>query len=143
MSLPPHLSDFGALRTLPIHYSRGLNIPFKTNHRYLRVAQTEWLHLPIWLLWDLLRFRPDIVICGEFGPKALLAYLLARARRVPLVLWSEATVAHSQVISRLQRCLRAFLIRRATAFLAWGDQEQTIWVHSASTKAKSIAVPRR
>jgi glycosyltransferase involved in cell wall biosynthesis len=121
LSLPPHLSDAGALRHLPIHYSRGLNIPFKTRHAHLRVAQTEWLHLPILLPWDLLRFRPDIVICGELGPKSLLAYLLARVRRVPLVLWSEATLAHSRGISRLQRWLRTFLIARATAFLAWGE----------------------
>ena len=121
MSLPPHLSDAGALRRLPIHYSRGLNIPFKTRHAHLRVAQTEWLHLPIFLPWDMLRFRPDIIICGEFGPKSLLAFLLARVRRVPLVLWSEATFAHSRGISRLQRWLRAFLMARATAFLAWGE----------------------
>jgi glycosyltransferase involved in cell wall biosynthesis len=121
LSLPPHLSDAGALRHLPVHYSRGLNIPFKTRHAHLRVAQTEWLHLPILLPWDLLRFRPDIVICGELGPKSLLAYLLARVRRVPLVLWSEATLAHSRGISRLQRWLRTFLIARATAFLAWGE----------------------
>jgi glycosyltransferase involved in cell wall biosynthesis len=121
LSLPPHLSDAGALRHLPVHYSRGLNIPFKTRHAHLRVAQTEWLHLPILLPWDLLRFSPDIVICGELGPKSLLAYLLARVRRVPLVLWSEATLAHSRGISRLQRWLRTFLISRATAFLAWGE----------------------
>jgi glycosyltransferase involved in cell wall biosynthesis len=37
------------------------------------------------------------------------------------VLWSEATLAHSRGISRLQRWLRTFLIARATAFLAWGE----------------------
>ena len=121
MSLPPHLSDTGALRNLPIQYSRGLNIPFKTRHVHLRTIQTEWLHLPILLLWDLLRFRPDIIICGELGTKSLLAYLLARVRRVPLVLWTEATLAHSRGISRFQRCLRTFLIPRASAFLAWGE----------------------
>jgi glycosyltransferase involved in cell wall biosynthesis len=121
VSLPTHLSDADALRRLPIHYSRGLNIPFKTPHVHLRVAQTEWLHLPMLLPLDLLRFRPDVVICGEFGPKSLLAYLFARVRGVPLVLWSEATLAHSRGISRLQRWIRTFLVARATAFLAWGE----------------------
>ena len=106
---------------MPIHYSRGLNIPLKTRHAHLRVTQTEWLHLPILLPLDLIRFRPDIVICGELGSKSLLAYLLASVRGVPLVLWSEATLADSRGISRLQRWIRTFLIARATAFLAWGE----------------------
>lgn len=121
VSLPPQASDAQAIAALPIRYSRGINIRRKTRHAQVGAVQTEWLHVPLLLPWDLLRCRPDIIISGEFGLRSLVAYLVSRWRRIPLVLWSEETRECARSISRLQARVRTFLIARATAFLAWGE----------------------
>jgi glycosyltransferase involved in cell wall biosynthesis len=120
LSMPEHCSDEEARATLPLHSSGGFNLKHRTYHREAGVEQVETLPVPILLPADLHRFRPDIVIAGEFGLRSLLAGLAARLRSVPLVLWTEEIAESAKSISGLQRMLRAFLLPRADAFLTWG-----------------------
>ena len=101
------------------HY-RGLNLKWRTRYPHIATAYTEALHIPLGLFVDLLRYRPDLVISGEFGLRSVVAYLVAKLRRIPLVLATEEIPERARAISSLQKRLRAFLIPRATAFLAWG-----------------------
>jgi glycosyltransferase involved in cell wall biosynthesis len=120
LSLPLDRSSEEARLSLPLHYSCGLTFDYKTCHEETGTIQTEPLPAPIGLLPDILSFRPDVIISGEFGARSLIALLASRLAGCPLILWSEEILERAKGISRLQQRVRAFLISRASAFLAWG-----------------------
>jgi len=120
LSQPEHCSDAQARRSLPLRYSRGFNIPLRSKHRSVTTFQVESAPVPILLLRDLLRFRPDLIISGEFGLRSLVGWAVSRLLGVPLVLWSEETTAAAAKISSLQLWIRRFLIPAADRYLAWG-----------------------
>ena len=120
VSSPLHMSDVQAVNTLPIHYSKGINLPYKTYHNDTKAHQFQSLYIPFGLPLDLLLYRPDLIISGEFGLRSLVAMVVARLRGIPFVLWSEEIAESAKGISKKQRILRNILIPRATACLAWG-----------------------
>jgi glycosyltransferase involved in cell wall biosynthesis len=120
LSNPLAQSDPAARHSLPLRYSRGINLRHKTLHPQRGVIQEEGLPLPLSLPFDLLRFRPHLIISGEFGLRSLIAWASSRLLGVPLVLWSEEIEECAQNISGNQRRVREFLFPRAAAFLAWG-----------------------
>lgn len=121
LSLPCEMSDQRARTTLAMTHSRGLNLKWRTRHPHLATSYTEALHIPLALIFDLLRYRPDLIISGEFGLRSLVAYWVARSCRIPLLLWTEEIAERAKSISASQKRLRAFLIPRATSLLAWGE----------------------
>ena len=99
VSSPLDRSDVQAVNTLPIRYSKGINLPYKTYHNDTKAHQFQNLYIPFGLPPDLLFFRPDLIISGEFGLRSLVAMMVARLRGIPFVLWSEE-IAESAKIGR-------------------------------------------
>ena len=120
LSNPLAQSDQEARQSLPLRYSRGINLRHKTFHPQRGVNQEECLPVPLSLPFDLLRFRPHLIISGEFGLRSLIAWGSSKLLGVPLVLWSEEIEESAQNISVNQRRVREFLFPRTAAFLAWG-----------------------
>lgn len=121
VSMPAAASDPAARKNLPLHYSQGWNIRYKTIHKENGTSQVESLPVPVKLLWDLMTFKPDVIISGEFGLRSVIALFVAQRRGVPLILWSEETAECAKAISGAQQLLRRFLLPKASAFLAWGN----------------------
>lgn len=119
LSLPIECSIPQAHDTLPLHYSPGVNLPWRTYHRQVARHQTEPLHIPVRLFYDLLRFRPHVIISGELGVRTLVAWLLSKFLGSRLVIWTEEITDTARSCSKLQQRLRRFLVPRASAFLAW------------------------
>lgn len=121
LSLPIGCCDERARVELPLEHVRGINLNWSTHHRQVETVQTETLNVPFQLATVLWRYRPDIIVSGEFGLRSLAAYAVAKALRIPFLLWSEEIAESAIGISTAQKWLRSFLIPRATAFLAWGQ----------------------
>lgn len=120
VSLPIERSVPQARTTLPLHYSPGINLRWRTYHRQAARHQTEPLHIPVRLLYDLLRFRPQVIISGELGVRTFAAWSLSKLLGSRLVIWTEEIAETARSKSHLQQEIRRFLIPRARAFLAWG-----------------------
>lgn len=120
VSLPLNLADNEAKQSLSLRYSKGINLQRRTVHHDTGTDQVEWLHIPVMLFFDLLQFRPDVIISGEFGLRSVMAFVAARCLGAPLVLWSEEIKENAVAAKGVRRRLRSFLIRHADAFLAWG-----------------------
>jgi glycosyltransferase involved in cell wall biosynthesis len=73
------------------------------------------------LIWDLLRYRPSIIVSGDLGIRSLFCWAIARMIRAKLILWSEDIASSAAGRSRLQKALRRFLVTRPACFLAWGE----------------------
>lgn len=120
VSLSPEYSDPFAREVLDLRHSKTLNLRLATQTRSEGVVQKERLPLPLGLPFDLARFRPGVIISADMGARSLIAWLVARLLRVPLLIWTEETLAHDAIVGRLQQRLRRFLLPRADGFLAWG-----------------------
>ena len=91
------------------------------------VASSQWstLQLP-WGAFDALdRFRPDVVLSSELGPRTALAALWAKRAGVPLVIWSYQALTAARAAGRLRRGLRRGLLARADAVVGMGVQART------------------
>ncbi len=86
------------------------------------VRRGRTLHLPLALPLALLRFRPEVVVSGELGPRSWLALLYCLLARVPLVLWAYPSRAGARSASGTRLRLRRFLLRRAHAVIGMGAQ---------------------
>jgi glycosyltransferase involved in cell wall biosynthesis/peptidoglycan/xylan/chitin deacetylase (PgdA/CDA1 family) len=80
------------------------------------------IHLPIGHLWDLWRFRPDVIISGELGARTLIAALYARLFRSRLLVYFEGTPHTERDISAKQRWVRRIIRRAPHAYLVDGLQ---------------------
>jgi len=85
--------------------------------------QVLTLHLPLSLPRDLARFRPDVVISHELGPRTALAAAYARLFRVPLVIWSyQSLVSAASGNPRLRRSL----LSQASAVIGMGSEAREV-----------------
>ncbi len=119
-TLPPEASGPATCASLPITAVRSLNIPTSTMHRARGVVQEELLQVPVTLVFDLLRFRPDLIVSGEFGVRSLMALAAARLCGARFVLWSEEIEETAWEKGRARTAIRNLLVRNASAFLPFG-----------------------
>jgi glycosyltransferase involved in cell wall biosynthesis len=120
LSDPLGRSDPRVPEVLPVVHSAGIDFMGRVVHRAARTVQEETVHVPVRLPPALMRFRPDLLISGEFGLRSIAALAVARRLGVPLALSSEEIDETGKAVSLARRLLRRMLLPRADAFLAWG-----------------------
>lgn len=121
VTVPLSKSCQEAIATLPIKHSASVNLHRTTRHESTGTTQREPLSVPLALVRDLIRSRPDVVVSGDLGVRSLVCLLSAKFIGARFVLWSEDIETSAIGRSKLQKWLRRFLVKRADAFLAWGD----------------------
>ncbi len=121
VSMPLEASCDLARTHLHLERPLTLNVNVGTRHVEVGTHQKEVVPLPIGLIWSLIRFRPNAIISGDFGPRTLLCWLVARMIGARLLIWTEEIRSSSRGRSTLQRALRRLLLPRADGFLAWGE----------------------
>jgi glycosyltransferase involved in cell wall biosynthesis len=112
-----------------------VNLRYSTIHTSTGATQREFLAVPLSILADLIRYRPDVIVSGDLGLRSFVCWCAARLLGARFVLWSEDIASSAAGRSRLQQRLRRFLVGRADAFLAWGTPAQGY--------LSSLNVPRR
>jgi glycosyltransferase involved in cell wall biosynthesis len=90
------------------------------------VPRTLTRHLPLGLFRSLCRFRPDVVISGELGPRTVVAWLYCTLMRVPLVVWSYHSRASGRAAGRMRSIWRRWLLGRARAVIGMGVQAREV-----------------
>lgn len=100
-------------------YVRGIAVPYWRNGP---TREERWLQLRYGVLPALARFRPDVIVSGEMGPRSLQAMLYAKLRRIPLLLWWEGTQHTEGWVPGWKQRLRRSLVRGASRFWANGRE---------------------
>ena len=121
VSMPLEASCDVARAHLHLERPLTLNVHIGTTHVAAGTHQREAVPFPIGLIGSLIRFRPKAIISGDFGPRTLLCWLIARMIGARLLIWTEEILSSARGRSKLQRALRRFLLPRADGFLAWGE----------------------
>lgn len=114
--------------TKGLDVEKTFSLSWKRSIRYtrpIRFKQTVTLHLPIGLLFSLIKYRPDIVISHELGFRTLIATLYCSIFRKPLVIWAYQSRVTSQQAPWRQR-VRRFMLKRANAVIGMGTQAREV-----------------
>ena len=96
--------------------SSTIKLPFRYD--------TKYIHISHGVKTALRELRPAIVIGSEYNPTAVQALQYCRKKKIPYISWTDGTLHSERNINRIQRFLRSYVIRHASACLA------------SSTKAK-------
>ena len=113
--------------------------------------QTLERHYPIGLVTDLLRYRPDVIISGELGPRTLIATVAGRLTGAPVIPWTYHPTAQSTV-AESGAGLKKMLAKYAPAVIGMGTQAREVLtrmgchrdrIFDAWNAADSASVTRR
>lgn len=92
-------------------------VPFSISRK---IGEEKEFVVNPFLLFTLLRERPDVVICGGFNVATIMAWLYSLLTGAKYVIWTEATLHTDGKASPLRLGLRRILAKRASAFIDAG-----------------------
>jgi glycosyltransferase involved in cell wall biosynthesis len=96
------------------------NLSFRTIWKHERFNEPHELHVPYDTIMQLRRYRPDVIISGEFGLRTVQAIAYAEVARVPLIIWATLTEHLEISRSRARQVLRRGLVRMADRIVVNG-----------------------
>lgn len=121
LTLPLERSCEVARAHLPLQHSSTQHVWLSTRRANSGAVQSEPLPVPLRLYRDLLDWRPDAIIAGEWGLRSMICLAAARRLGIPLLIWSEDIVSSAVGRTSLQRMVRRVLAKRVDAVLGWGE----------------------
>jgi glycosyltransferase involved in cell wall biosynthesis len=89
-----------------------------------------------------MRFHPKVIVSGDFGPRTLLCWLVARALGARFLIWTEEIRSSARGRSSLQLALRRFLLPHADGFFAWGEPARDYLISQGVELNRISVVPQ-
>jgi len=75
--------------------------------------KTKYFHFEYGLLWDLFRYKPDIIISNQVGLRTLMAYFYSKLFSIPLITWICVSPHTEKYNSSLREKFRRWLIAKS------------------------------
>lgn len=110
----------------PHTYMKGFVIPFMRRRRDGGPNEERYLQIRFGIVSELFKFRPDVVVSIEFGPRSMQAAAYCAAFNVPLIIWSEGTPHSEGWQGALRRIIRRILVKRAQRFWTNGVESSQL-----------------
>ena len=85
-----------------------------------RAFDRRYLHLTPGYLWQLFRFRPDVIITNEMGLRTLIALTYATIAREPVWVWWGGTLHTERSVGVLKRIVRNIIVHWAKRWISYG-----------------------
>ncbi len=124
--------DFAVWQSYSLSYLRRIN-----HTGSICFDDSRQVHLPIGLFWDLCRFRPHVIISGEFGARTLIATLYSQVSNCRLIVSFEGTTHTERDINFSQRLIRKTIRRAPHAYMVDGRQGEA-YLQSLQIPTSSI-----
>jgi glycosyltransferase involved in cell wall biosynthesis len=97
----------------------GWQIPL-SRHVRGRIFDRRYLHVTPGYLWQLFRFRPDVIVTNEMGLRTLLALTYSTIARKPVWVWWGGTLHTEHSIGVIKRTVRSLIARWAKRWISYG-----------------------
>jgi len=102
---------------------------------------------------ELNEIRPEIVVCMEYNPCAIMVKHWCNKKKVPYISWSDGTRHSERNIGLLQRLSRKYIIRNSAAFIAsstatkenqifWGADDKKIYISYLTVDVDKYMIDR-
>jgi glycosyltransferase involved in cell wall biosynthesis len=134
-------------RDWPVHWAsldvvvqRSLSFThnFRNVHGYRDSSQ---IHLPYDTLFQLRRYKPDVVVSGEFGTRTLMAAIYRLfAPNTALIVWATLSQHTEATRGRLRVMLRRWILSRADAAFVNG-RSGAAYLRSLGFAGPTVTVP--
>ena len=85
------------------------------------VTDTRHFHVNLGLIWELPRFRPDVIISNELGLRTLISMVYARVARVPHWVWWGGTMHSERNITGMKKRLRSLMASMMKHWISYGE----------------------
>lgn len=84
------------------------------------VKDTRHFHVNLGLIWELPRFRPDVIISNELGLRTLISMVYARVANVPHWVWWGGTMHSERNITGMKKRLRSLMAGMMKRWISYG-----------------------
>lgn len=88
-------------------------------------SQSLERHYPIALPYDLIRFKPDVIISGELGPRTVLSLAAGACTRTHVIPWTYHASAQTSGFGS-SIAYRKHILSRASAVVGMGTQARSV-----------------
>lgn len=116
---------------------KSFSLAYKRKLKTDGPVQKQQVHLPVGIVSDVLRFRPDVVFSNEFGVRTLLASLTSKLIGHRLIVYSESTLHTEKDASRRQHAIRRFLSQCPDAYICNGVKARE-FLESFGVKSQDV-----
>ena len=96
--------------------------------------------IPLGLVVDLIKFRPDVIITGELGMRTVFAYIAGFLTRTPVIPWTYPSRAKIS-IGLCRRWTRRVLLRSAPAIIGMGKTAREMLVSEGADSMRIFNAP--
>lgn len=87
-----------------------VKLPYKYDTKYIHISKGTSAVLE--------QIQPMIVVGSEYNPTTLQALAYCRKKKIPYISWTDGTLHSERNINLIQKFLRRYVIRYASAYLA-------------------------
>jgi glycosyltransferase involved in cell wall biosynthesis len=123
--------------TLDVVVQRSLMVKTRWHHP-AGFSENSYLHVPYDTIFKLWRYRPDVIISGELGPRTCLGALYRIINpRVRLIIWATLSEHTEQGRGRWRRLMRRCVLPRADMIFVNGRSGQR-YVEGLGVPAEKI-----
>jgi glycosyltransferase involved in cell wall biosynthesis len=98
----------------------GWQIPLTRRVRG-KAFDRRYMHVMPGYLWQLFRFRPDVIVTNEMGLRTLLALTYATIARKPVWVWWGGTIHTERGIGAIKRIVRSLIAHWAKRWISYGE----------------------
>lgn len=99
------------------------------------------IHVPIDTLWELFRYRPDVIISGELGARTIFSAIYKIFfRRTKLIIWATLSQRTEETRGSFRQVLRRWLLRHSDGVFVNG-QDGERYIRHLGFEGKITYVP--
>ena len=97
-----------------------IQVPMRKQTGVAGIWDTQYVHVPVGLLWLLPKFAPDAILTNELGLRTWISLLYGRLAGVPVWVQWEGSLHSEQNIMPFKRLLRLRLAKAIQHWISYG-----------------------
>lgn len=110
--------------------------------KHERFTEPYELHVPYDTILQLKRYRPDVIITGEFGLRTAQAIAYGKLTGTPVIVWATLTEHLEQGRNRIRRVARRAIVRAVDRIITNGESGARYLRSVGADPARIVKIPQ-
>lgn len=121
-------SGLEATATFRIKRAWGLTIK-RVKKSESGVADVSYIHINPGYMWEMIKFRPDVIVTNELGFRTLFAMIYGFLFRKPVWVWWGGTLHTERTVSKVKSLWRKIMAKIVAYWISYGETSTEYLVH--------------